>query len=153
MQVEQYSKLLDPVAEVKNKILSGEIPGQGQKYMFTFDVDSNKLAAILDLGSTTSLVTREWALNAKLKFFKSRLPISFWGVLGHSSEKRDIVILRLRKDEFEVIVPAYVINELPAGISMLIGTDQIGKQIGLHIPPDDNSDKWVILREHSRVGY
>lgn len=109
-------------------------PGKGKKIIIQCYKSGKRCINLVDTGSSTSLVTRKFVVESKIATFKSRIPISFWGLLASSTEMRDIAILEYHINSEKITVPAYVIDDLPNNIDVLLGTDQIGKQFGITIP-------------------
>lgn len=116
--------------------VSSTEPGHGRKIIIQCLRAGKKCINLVDTGSSTTLATRKFVIENKITTFKSRIPISFWGLLASSTEKRDIAILEYHVRDEKILIPAYVIEELPSNIDVLLGTDQIGKQFGISIPID-----------------
>jgi hypothetical protein len=112
-------------------------PGNGPKVVINCYKSGKKMINLVDTGSSTSLVTRKFVVNNKITTFKSKIPISFWGLLAASTDRRDIAILEYQINREKIFIPAYVIDELPSNIDVLLGTDQIGKQVGISMPLDN----------------
>ncbi len=121
-----------------------EIPGKGKKILLVGFVDGiglnfNKITSILDSGSGTSLVSLNVVNKFNLGFFRTKMPVAFYGINGCSEQRRDIAIVDLCFEGENIAIPAYVVDGLPGGIDLLIGMDQIGKNFSMFIPFTDNN--------------
>lgn len=123
----------------------GDVPGKGKKYIlhscYGDDVSKEcvEVRSILDNGSSTSLCTTKFVEKFNITTRKSAIPIGFWGYnnLGDSSI-RSIALFKTYVTNGDsvcnLVIPAYVIDSLPMDVDVLLGTDQIGSQIGMDTP-------------------
>ena len=113
-----------------------------------------KVTSILDSGSGTSLVSLNVVNKFKLGKYRTKLPVAFYGITGHSEATRDIAIVNLSIAGGDAIaIPAYVVDSLPCNADLLIGMDQIGKNFSIFIPFINNNKDYSYGQKFGRPLY
>ncbi len=129
-EIARYSRSTD--------VQSGTLPqpGRGTKILIEVNLVGTveKMKLMMDTGSSTSLVTTGVVRKHKLKSFNTKRPIKFKGLFGETEAIRNIAVLNLKIETEVIAVPVYIVDELPSGVDILMGMDQIGLSLGLDIP-------------------
>jgi transposase InsO family protein len=111
------------------------MPGKGKKILFISTNQTRMVRSFIDDGSTTSLCTKEYVKENNLKIYKTIIPMNFSGIFSNiKKEESEIVLITLKLNDCSLLFPVYVVERLPHNADILIGLDQIGKTIGIHIP-------------------
>ncbi len=110
------------------------LPGKGKKFLFKAIINNSVVNVIIDTGSSTTLIRKSLVIDLNLKHYTSRLPVNFLGMFG-SKLVPDAMIasIILKIGEKEIAMPAYIMDALPFGTDLLIGTDQLGISLGISI--------------------
>ncbi|MGZ6453674.1 MAG: reverse transcriptase domain-containing protein [Bdellovibrio sp.] len=110
------------------------MPGKGKKFIFKAKINDSDVNVIIDTGSTTTLIRKSLVVDLRLKHYTSRLPINFLGMFGSKLvPDATIASLALQIGSRSLVMPAYVMDALPYGTDLLIGTDQLGTSLGISI--------------------
>ena len=110
------------------------MPGKGKKFIFRAIINSREINVIIDCGSSTTIVSKKLVIDLNLKYYTSRLPVNFLGMFGNKMiSDAKISSIALEIGDLKVAMPAYVMDTLPKGTDLLIGTDQLGKSLGISI--------------------
>ena len=118
------------------------VPGKGKKFLFKCSSGEKVLSVIIDTGSSTTLISKSLVNSLNLKYYKSRLPVNFWGVFGSKLlENAQVASIAINIGGCSVAMPGYIMEAMPLKCDVLIGTDQIGKKIGISL---DLSDRYFI---------
>jgi hypothetical protein len=109
-------------------------PGKGKKFLFKAVINGREINVIVDTGSSTSLVLKSLVSDLNLSFYTSRLPVNFLGMFGSKMiPDAKVASIALEIGDHKVAMPAYIMESLPKGSDLLIGTDQLGKSLGISI--------------------
>ncbi len=118
------------------------VPGKGKKFLFKCSSGEKVLSIIIDTGSSTTLISKSLVSILNLKYYKSRLPVNFWGVFGNKLlADAQIASIAINIGGCSLAMPGYILEAMPLKCDVLIGTDQIGKQIGISL---DLSNRYFI---------
>ena len=110
------------------------MPGKGKKFMFKSFCNNKEISVLVDTGSSTTLVLKSLVINLNLKYYTSRLPINFLGMFGNKMvPDAKVASIVLDFGNNQIGMPAYIMDTLPSGIDLIIGTDQLGKSLGISI--------------------
>jgi hypothetical protein len=110
------------------------LPGKGKKFIFKANVNNSEVNVIIDTGSSTTLVRKSLVIDLNLKHYTSRLPVNFLGMFGSKMvPDAAIATLPLVIGQESLVMPAYILDSLPYDTDLLIGTDQLGKSLGISI--------------------
>ena len=129
-------------------------PGKGKRILLNTTLTNGvKIVSLLDTGASTTICTRKLVKENDIKYFQSKIPICFWGLFGASGgEIRDIAIITTTLPNGDTYaIPAYIVEELPNNVDILIGTDQISKSMGIEIPCDSKHIKVSFQKKNKEL--
>lgn len=115
------------------------MPGKGKKFMFKSLIGKRIINVMLDTGSSTTLVLKSLISDLNLSYYTSRLPVNFLGMFGNKMvPDAKVASLAIDIKGHQVALPAYILDSLPYSVDLLIGTDQLGKSLGISIDLSNN---------------
>jgi hypothetical protein len=129
-------------------------PGRGRKLFLDCNLKGKtaRINLVLDTGSSTSLVSKHVVVTCNLPTRRTKTPITFTGIGGRTCERREIALLEIEILEEKLVVPVYVVDQLPGNIDILVGMDQIGKNLGLEIPIGESKlDYCISIKSGKRI--
>jgi hypothetical protein len=135
------------------------VPGGGVKIIFIFQLKDHShqtIKSIVDCGSSVSLVNKRLIEKYDISKTISLIPVTFWGLFGKDNSedhKKEIAVIHLECDKHRLSIPAYLVNSLPFGVDMLLGMDQIGKNIGININPMSEFSISLYTRSNQEMRY
>jgi hypothetical protein len=129
------------VLEMDVDLDSGKpMPGKGKKFIFKSICNNKIISTLVDTGSSTSLVSKSFIIDLNLNYYTSRVPINFLGMFGSKmvpDAKVATIVLDIGTNQ--IGVPAYIMEALPKDVDLIIGTDQLGKSLGISIDLNNSS--------------
>jgi hypothetical protein len=117
------------------------LPGKGKKFLFNSTINDKFINILIDTGSSTSLVSKSLISILNIPYYTSRLPVNFLGMFGDklvSNAKIANIAIDIGTSK-KLALPAYIMENLPNGVDVLIGMDQIGNTLGVSIDLFNNS--------------
>lgn len=123
-----------PVTEEMDVEKNLPMPGKGKKFLFNSLINSIQSCILIDTGSSTTIVSKSLVSKLNLKYYTSRLPINFLGMFGNKMvPDAKVAPIALELGTSKIAMPAFIMDSLPNGVDLIIGTDQLGKSIGIDI--------------------